>query len=113
MSGNDGCCTLPAGASWGWLDTEGTFVDRIRRGAARFRHKFGQPPRWCYVSPRWKEAEGFRNKVDGIQIRCGPSILHHVFYFSLEPCLRTPKQGIQGEDGRQRENDVIGHDRNP
>ncbi len=81
---------IATAVSLGWLwyddDPKTNLEEKVGQAAARFRQKFGWPPRVCYVS---QKALGDRQPMPGhVQVRTANNVLPGHFLFVVEEQAR-------------------------
>ncbi len=77
---------IATAVSLGWLwfddDPKTSLEEKVSQASARFRQKFGQPPRVCYVS-QTALGEG-PPPLGAIQVRGASNVLRGHFLFVVE-----------------------------
>jgi hypothetical protein len=66
-----------------WLDTDShrTLEEKVRRAAAYYADKYGQPPQLCLVNKTMLEEE---KDVDTVHVRPVANMVKHHFLLGLE-----------------------------
>jgi hypothetical protein len=80
-----------------WFDDNpaATLEEKIRKAAAHYEHKYGHRPDLCLVHPPAFGGDGKVEKVDGVTIHPGRSVLPHHFWLGKDDTesRRVPGDG--------------------
>lgn len=73
-----------------WFDDNpaATLEEKVRKAAAHYEHKYGLRPDLCFVHPPAFGGDGKVEKVDGVTIRPGRSVLPHHFWLGKDDAER-------------------------
>jgi hypothetical protein len=78
---------------WGLLwydDTAGRpLEDKVMRAAARYEHRYGQPPTLCFVNPAAKNGT---DQVGAIQIETMPSVMANCLWIGVGEVKRKAQR---------------------
>lgn len=100
---------MRSGLLWFDDDPAATLEEKIRKAAAHYEHKYGHRPDLCFVHPPIFGGDGKVEKVDGVTIRPGRSVLPHHFWLGKDDAERRripddgkpqPQRSLQTGAGR-------------
>jgi hypothetical protein len=79
---------MRSGLLWFDDDPAATLEDKVRKAAAHYERKYGHRPDLCLVHPPTFGGDGKVEKVDGVTIRPGRSVLPHHFWLGKDDAER-------------------------